>query len=383
MSAAAGLAGFRIGLLTAWASRRGGGVFEAVVRQAEMIRAAGGEARVFALDDANAGEDRARLAPAPVIACDVMGPAQVGFAPALSRALVAANLDCLHLHGIWMYPSRAAHAWARRTRRPLMITPHGMMDPWITARGRWKKALARRGYERAAWRDAYALHALTAKEAEQIRAETGRGDSLVIANPAPPLSERQARGGEPHVIYIGRIHAKKNLIALIEGWDRAALPPGSRLILAGWGDPEDIAALERAVAAAAGEVAFEGPVFGERKAELLASARFVILPSLSEGLPLAILESWAAGVPTIMTAECNLPEGFAAGAALECGYDAEAIAAALERALAMPRDDWRTMAAAARALAAGRFSASEIGAQWSGVYRRAIDTARTDAGPTR
>ena len=51
----------RIGLLTAAASRLGGGVFEAVVAQAGMIRAAGGEVRVFALEDAHSAEDAARL----------------------------------------------------------------------------------------------------------------------------------------------------------------------------------------------------------------------------------------------------------------------------------------------------------------------------------
>lgn len=45
------LAGIGIGLLTASASRLGGGVFEAVVAQADLIRGLGGEALVFALED--------------------------------------------------------------------------------------------------------------------------------------------------------------------------------------------------------------------------------------------------------------------------------------------------------------------------------------------
>jgi poly(glycerol-phosphate) alpha-glucosyltransferase len=41
-----------------------------------------------------------------------------------------------------MYPSRAGLQWARRTGKPYLISPHGMLDPWITGRGRAKKALA-------------------------------------------------------------------------------------------------------------------------------------------------------------------------------------------------------------------------------------------------
>ena len=109
------LAGRRIGLLTASASRLGGGVFEAVVAQAALIRSLGGEAQIFALADRHTEEDRARFGPSPVIATPVIGPSQVGYSPSLHKALALADLDALHLHGIWMYPSAAGTAWARVT----------------------------------------------------------------------------------------------------------------------------------------------------------------------------------------------------------------------------------------------------------------------------
>ena len=121
---------------------------------------------------------------------------------------------------------------------------------------------------------------------------------------------------------------------------------------------------------------FAGPLFGAAKAQLLEGARFMILPSHSEGLPLAVLESWAAGTPTIMTAECNLAQGFAAGAALECGYDPPAIATALERALALGGGEWMAMASAARGLAGGPFSLATLSAEWAGIHLRALAGGR-------
>ena len=87
------LAGRRIGLLTASASRLGGGVFEAVVAQAALIRSLGGEAQIFALADRHTEEDRARFGPSPVIATPVIGPSQVGYSPSLHKALALADLD--------------------------------------------------------------------------------------------------------------------------------------------------------------------------------------------------------------------------------------------------------------------------------------------------
>lgn len=367
------LAGKRIGLVSAWASRLGGGVFEAVVAQARLIEAQGGEALVFALADKHSAEDAARFGAAQVQVFPVKGPAQIGYAPALLPALLGAGLDCLHLHGIWMYPSLAASRWARASGRAYVVSPHGMLDPWITVRGRWKKALARVGYERTNWRQASFLHALTQREAKDIARESGRQDSVVIANAGPEAGPVAKTPRAPHLLYIGRIHPKKNLIALVDAWQRAERPTEARLTLAGWGDEADVAELQIAVAAAGPSVEFVGPVYGGAKQALLEAARFTVLPSHSEGLPMAVLEGWAAGTPAILTGECNLPEGFAAKAALECGYDAATIAPALDAALRIDDADWLAMAGAAHGLATGPFAAETIAARWGEAYLRAID----------
>ena len=369
MDSPAPLAGKRIGLLSAWASRLGGGVFEAVLSQARLIAQLGGEPLVFALKDQHSSEDAARFGDIPVQTFAVKGPAQIGYAPELVAALHTAQLDCLHLHGIWMYPSLAASRWAGQSGKGYVISPHGMLDPWITARGRWKKALARAGYERASWQRASFLHALTRAEAADIARETGRDDSAVIANAGPAAAARPTEPRPPHCVFIGRIHPKKNLLALVAGWGQANRSSDAQLTLAGWGEPGDVAGLEAAVAAAGPSVQFVGPVYGAAKQALLDSARFTVLASHSEGLPMSVLDSWAAGVPTIMTGQCNLPEGFAAGAALECGDEPAAVASVLERGLEMNSGDWLAMAGAAHGLAAGPFSAATIAAGWSEAYR--------------
>lgn len=376
------LAGLRIGLVTASASRLGGGVFEAVVTHADMLRALGAQPHVFALDDAFASEDRVRFGPVPVTTCTVRGPRQIGFSPRLTRALLAADLDCLHLHGIWMYPSAAASRWAARTGRPYFISPHGMLDPWITARGRAKKALARAGYERRSWARATAFHALTRREADDILRDTGHSAVHVVPNAGPdPAAREEGRFPPPLMVYIGRIHAKKNLVALVDAWHAAARPTGAKLIVAGWGDDPAVASLRAAIAGGDGSAEFVGPVYGAAKQDLIDAARFVVLPSLSEGLPMAVLEAWARGVPTLMTSACNLPEGIAAGAALECGTDAAGLAAGISGALALGETAWRRMAAAAQACVRAQFSVAVVASAWSNIYEQACRPAAEQRSP--
>lgn len=369
------MSGKRIGLLSSWVSRRNGGVFEAVVRQADILRELGAQPLIFGLRDGFADEDRYRLGDDEVHLARVVGPPAIGYAPTLVPRLIEARLDALHCHGIWQHHVAAAGRWARTRGRPLIVSPHGMLDPWVTRRNRWKKALARAAWERRSWNRATLFHALTADEGADIAREVPGVRIAVVPNPAPPPSHGAGDGlPPPAVLYLGRIHAKKNLAALIEGWRlaRPRLGDDARLVIAGWGDDDGIAALEGWVGSADDGVRFVGTAFGSQKAALLAAARFVVLPSLSEGLPMVVLEGWAAGVPSIMTSACHLPKGFAQGAALECGTDPPSIAAALIAGLGLPPQQWRAMSAAARSLADGTFGGERIARRWEAIYREVL-----------
>lgn len=345
-------------------------MFEAVATHCQMLRAVGFEPVVISLQDTHTAADQVRFESVEVITLRVLGPRTPGFSPKMSQALKRAKLDLVHLHGIWLYPSFAASQWARTTGKPYIISPHGMLDPWILKRSRLKKMLARTAYEERSWRSATCFHALTEAEAQDIRIATGRRNIVVVPNSVQAASGQSNRA--PTVLYLGRIHPKKNIAGLIKAWALASdvlEPIGARLQIAGWGEQDHLDALKTQIAEAnVANIDYLGPVFGSIKADLIGRAKFLALPSYSEGLPVVVLEAWAAGTPTLMSEHCHLPEGFEAGAAVNCGTDADQIAKALRASLGRTEEAWRQQSHAASALASSNFSVDVIAKRWQQVY---------------
>ena len=113
---------------------------------------------------------------------------------------------------------------------------------------------------------------------------------------------------------------------------------------------------------------FLGPKFGEDKAACYRDCDAFILPSLSEGLPMVVLEAWAYGKPVLMTPECNLPDGFAVNAAIRIEPSAESIAQGLQEMFRTPHSALRIMGDNGRALVAERFAWPKIAAEMKSVY---------------
>jgi glycosyltransferase involved in cell wall biosynthesis len=141
-------------------------------------------------------------------------------------------------------------------------------------------------------------------------------------------------------------------------------------VIAGWDQGGHAAALRHLIdeLGAARTVSLVGPQFGNRKAASLAFADAFVLPSLSEGLPVAVLEAWSYGLPVLMTEACNLPEGFAAGGALRAEPDARSLTEGLRHLIAMSDADRKRMGARGRMLVRERFAWPQIARQMTAVY---------------
>lgn len=192
-----------------------------------------------------------------------------------------------------------------------------------------------------------------------------------------PHSKGAAGGATRRLVFLGRLDEKKGVRELIEAW--AALSPKDMgnwiLDVAGWGKESYVKGLD-ALAATLGStdsLRLHGPKFGAEKDELLRSANAFILPSYSEGLPMAVLEAWSYGLPVLMTDFCNLPEGFDVGAARRIDTGTAGTLRGLQQLFALSDEELATMGTIGRTYVKRAYYWSSIADSMCEVYNWCVE----------
>jgi glycosyltransferase involved in cell wall biosynthesis len=286
----------------------------------------------------------------------------------LVQAFRRHRVEVAHSHEFTMAVSGA---WAARAARiPHVITMHGSR------------------YYAERWRRRLALRAAVALSGQIVTVSRSLGDALshdlwirrarvaTIPNGVPRVPpgsptlrhELQLAPTDRLLLAVGNLYPVKGHLHLLEAVALlTARYPTAHLAIAGRG------ALEPALRARAMELAIARRVhlLGLRSdvPDLLAAADVYVLPSLSEGLPLSLLEAMFAGCPVVASAVGDVPDALAAGEAgllVEPG-DAAALAAAIARLLEDPSRA-RLLGTRAGLRAAAQYGVSEMVARYTALY---------------
>lgn len=373
--------------------------------------------QAFGVADAFSDRDKQQWEPVVVETARVIGPARLAYAPAMGRMIEAFAPDLIHSAAVWTYQAAVVNRLHARKGIPYVLSTRGTLDRWALRRSRLKKAVARLLYQQRHFDRAACIHALSDSELASIRAYGLKNPVCVIPNAVelPEMGGQEAGGwgsssvvgdlkadGRKVLLYLGRIHPKKGLANLLRAWAETQKRPCAGaadwlLALAGWDEVGHQAELlglceelglevcrcvnDPATSATAGlvrrngnvsargaSVIFLGPQFGQAKDACYRHANAFILPSFSEGLPVAVLEAWSYAKPVLMTPECNIPQGFATGAAVRIEPTVESIAEGLRELFRASDTAIRTLGTNGRQLVADRFTWPKIAGQMRAVY---------------
>ena len=135
---------------------------------------------------------------------------------------------------------------------------------------------------------------------------------------------------QEYLLFVGSLEPRKNLPQIIQAMQRSKMD--IPLVLAGWEGWGDKTWMETIRGAGLGERIFvTGYVDDETLACLYSGATALVYPSLYEGFGLPILEAMACGCPVICSKVASMPEVAGDAALLVDPFDAEDLAAAVDK----------------------------------------------------
>lgn len=283
--------------------------------------------------------------------------------------------DVVHVNCCWMPACAAVQRVAQRQGYKVVLTPHGMLEPWIVKRHYLTRKLpALWLYQREAVRKADCLQATAESEKENLL-KLGYNRNIKVVRlgiDAEGIEMKRSWQKTRKILFLSRVHVKKGINYLVEAAAQLREElQGYKIIVAGEGDGEYVSSLKKQIVdlGLQDKIELIGGVYGEQKWKLFRQADFFVLPTHSENFGLAIAEALASGTPVITTegtpwSDLNTSHS---GAWIEIG--AQPLVDTLRRFLSLSDEDLEEMGKNGRKLIETRYSAKVMAQEMMRVYQ--------------
>ena len=254
----------------------------------------------------------------------------------LKQAILEHKDAVFHLHGGWIPVFSSLAKIFARHRIKYVLTPHGAYNAVAMERSAWRKRIYFHLFETTLLRHAHQVHSIGQSEVDGLHRIFPKAPAFLLPYGFKRSRVQASRPKEADftIGFVGRLDTHtKGLDLLMEAFHQFQKShPDSKLWIIGEG--EGRAYLEKFIAEKhLKNATLWGKRFGPEKDELIAKMHVFAHPSRNEGLPTAVLEAAALGVPTIVTRATNVAEyvaDFQAGIAIG-NEDVAALVSALEQ----------------------------------------------------
>lgn len=317
--------------------------------------------------------------PLPISNCEihnvsVYNPINSRFKNEVSKLFDVIKPDLVHVNCCWMPACAFVQQMAQKRNIKVVLTPHGMLEPWLIKRHYWTRKLpALLLYQKAAIQNADCLQATAESEKENLL-KLGYNSNIKIVKlgiDAESIIMKTSWKKNKQLLFLSRVHVKKGINYLIEAADilRDDLQ-GYKILVAGEGDADYVASLKQQIMDKGLQdiIQLIGGVYGNKKWELFQTSDFFVLPTHSENFGLAIAESLASGTPVITTVGTpwNDLNSSNAGAWIEIGT--QPLVETLRRFLSLSDGELETMGKNGRKLIETKYSAKVMAEEMMKVY---------------
>lgn len=282
--------------------------------------------------------------------------------------------DIVHVNGCWLPMCSFVVFWAKAKGYPVIISPHGMLEPWVIAKNHWTKKLpALLLYQRRALKMADTLVATAKSEKENIL-KLGFNPKVALVPCGIDIDNIKLKETwtlTKNILYMGLLRPNKGAGILLDVVSQLKQELyGYRIVIAGPDVDGYLRQLqEKCERLGLGNiVAFPGGVYGDKKWRLLHEADFFVLPTLNENFGIVIAESLLCGTPVIT---CK----GAPWSALEterCGWwkerTVEEVAKAMKQALFLSANELEAMGRRGNKYVRNNFSSDKVAVEMTKLY---------------
>ena len=361
---------------------RAGGVVAAVNGLAHAMNQAGLSVEIAAPFRKNEDDSLAKQLKASGIRITQVGPvvSPLGWHAKLKRSIHEAvqRADVVHIHAVWEEVQHQAARACQDTRKPYIISPHGMLDPWSLSQSATRKKLYRKWRLDKNLNKATRIHCCSQIESELIKPLGYSPPHLVEPNgldlsefyPLPDVGGFRKRypqiGNKKIILFLSRLHYKKGIDLLIQAFAKSTTE-GCILVLAGPCDDayrEKLQGIINTIGINPDRIIFAGMQHGQERIEAYVDADFFILPSHQENFGIVVAESLAAGTPVVISDKVNIwPQIKEAGVGLICKTEIPSITEAINQ---MVHQTERPSKERCQSMAQQQYDWREIAKRWIG-----------------
>lgn len=215
--------------------------------------------------------------------------------------------DIVHINGCWMLQCSLTIFWAKEKGYPVILSPHGMLEPWDIKKNYWTKKLpALLLYQKRSIQVSNYLVATSDNEKNNLLT-LGYNKNIAIIPNGININNIQCKTSwaeNKTILFLALYRKNKGIDLLMESIAKIKDNLKQwKIIIAGIEADYTINDL-KVMAKQLGIselINVTGPLFGKQKWEAYEKADLFILPTLNENFGIVIAESYLSGTPVITT----------------------------------------------------------------------------------
>ena len=217
------------------------------------------------------------------------------------------GIEIIHIHGVWLYPQLIGAKYAIRNKIPLVLSAHGMYQPWLWKKGTLKKKIYFYFLSKKWFSKASVIHAITPDETQNLKLHFQKNIFIEIPNLISMNTEKeQVLNTKKYVLYLGRLNKTKGIDLLIKAFSQIENQTVKLKIAGGFNHyKEELESLVKSLNLTK-QVEFLGLVKNEIKNDLIRNSWVMVSPSHSDVIGMVNLEAASFKTPVITTFKVGL-----------------------------------------------------------------------------